>query len=58
MLYRYTNGEIIAGSWMQYIEGWFSTNMEKRNYHDAGNKVIALAEQIKAERSIVAMEYQ
>jgi hypothetical protein len=32
--------------------------MEKRNYHDAGNKVIALAEQIKAERSIVAMEYQ
>ncbi len=47
------------------IEAWLILEMAgriaidtngKADYHDAGNKIIVLAEQIKAERSVYAME--
>jgi len=55
MIDRLTMGEIIAYTWMRDIKGWGMTNTDTRSMHDAGNEVIALAERIKAERAIVAM---
>ena len=48
----YTYSEIEA---MNLI-GWPSATDSKFTPHDAGNQVIALAEQIKAERAIMTME--
>jgi hypothetical protein len=55
MIDRFVSGELIAYGWMRDLEGWGMTNTDDRSFHDAGNKVIALAEQIKAERAVSAM---
>ena len=48
--------EWTAYQWMARLEGWgFSTN-DTRSIHEAGNKVIKLAEQIKAERAVAGMQ--
>jgi hypothetical protein len=51
---RYTHGELKA----YQLLGCGSSTDSKQGPHDAGNEIIALAEQIKAERAIMAMEQQ
>ncbi len=48
--------ELTAFEIMRKIEGWGMCTDEKRTPHDAGNKIIELAEQIKAERAVAAMQ--
>lgn len=47
---HYTWSEIRAAKLLQYP---FTT--EPINYHEAGNRIIELAEQIKSDRAIAAM---
>lgn len=49
----YTISEMEA---QRLIGKGFSSTDSKYTAHDAGNEVIALAEQIKAERAVIAME--
>ena len=50
-----TFSEWTAYQMMQRLEGWGYISNDSRTAHDAGNKIIALAEQIKSERAVIAM---
>ena len=50
--YIFTKGELKAYAILHNRE---SIDTELVDYHDAGNEIIVLAEQIKAERAVIAM---
>jgi glutamine cyclotransferase len=52
---RYTSAEFTAYQVMRQCEGWGMCTDDKRTMHDAGNKIIELAERIKAERAVAAI---
>jgi hypothetical protein len=52
----YVKSEFLATQWMVLVYGWFTSTGDERTAWDAGNEVIKLAEQIKAERAIAGMQ--
>ena len=52
---RYTLAECTAYEWMRRVFGWGMSTGDERDMHDAGNEVIRMAEQIKAERAVSGM---
>lgn len=53
MTYTFTYADLDA---YHLLRGGLTAGIDGKTITDAGNKIIALAERIKAERSVVAMQ--